>query len=157
MKRTLASLLLLAFTFPAVLAQERVYRCGNEYTNDAALAKARGCKPVDGSHVTVLKGSRAAPGSGFVQNPGLAQTPGPAAPAPAPNMGHTVQKTWAATRDPVSDPAQASGGRSLLESELHHTRPDKQHEDASEGNVPDWRNPQRYLERMMSTWKGQRD
>lgn len=37
-----------------VVAQERIYRCGNEYTNNAAVAKQRNCQVVDGGHVTVV-------------------------------------------------------------------------------------------------------
>jgi hypothetical protein len=36
-------------------AQERVWRCGNEYTNNAAVAKQRGCKVLEGGNVTVVQ------------------------------------------------------------------------------------------------------
>lgn len=36
------------------IAQERIYRCGNEYTNSAAVAKQRNCQVVEGGHVTVV-------------------------------------------------------------------------------------------------------
>ena len=39
-------------------AQERVWRCGNEYTNNATLAQQRGCKIMEGGNVTVVQGSR---------------------------------------------------------------------------------------------------
>ena len=35
-------------------AQERIYRCGNEYTNSATVAKQRNCQVVEGGHVTVV-------------------------------------------------------------------------------------------------------
>jgi hypothetical protein len=41
----------------AVFAQERIYRCGNEYTNSAAQAKQRNCQVVEGGHVTVVHSS----------------------------------------------------------------------------------------------------
>lgn len=41
------------FSMNAV-AQERIYRCGNEYTNSAVVAKQRNCQVVDGGHVTVV-------------------------------------------------------------------------------------------------------
>ena len=37
-----------------VTAQDRIYRCGNEYTNNAAIAKQRNCQVVEGGHVTVV-------------------------------------------------------------------------------------------------------
>jgi hypothetical protein len=39
-------------------ATAQVYRCGNEYLNDAALALSRGCKPLEGGYVTVVPGTR---------------------------------------------------------------------------------------------------
>ena len=48
MKKTLITLLLIAAAVPAVQAQDRIYRCGNEYTNNAQQAKERGCKLVEG-------------------------------------------------------------------------------------------------------------
>lgn len=35
-------------------AWHRIYRCGNEYTNNATQAKERGCRLVEGGNVTVL-------------------------------------------------------------------------------------------------------
>jgi hypothetical protein len=39
-------------------AQERVWRCGNEYTNNAVQAQQRGCKLMEGGNVTVVQGAR---------------------------------------------------------------------------------------------------
>ncbi|MFZ3120430.1 MAG: hypothetical protein WA159_19170, partial [Variovorax sp.] len=39
-------------------AQERVWRCGNEYTNNAADAQKRGCKVMEGGNVTVVQTPR---------------------------------------------------------------------------------------------------
>lgn len=69
MKR-MFSLGLLACTWVTVVtAQEAIYRCGNEYTNNKAQALARGCKLIEGGNVTVVQGPRstvapAKPGSG---------------------------------------------------------------------------------------------
>jgi len=38
----------------ALMAQERIYRCGNEYTNSPAIAKQRNCQVIEGGHVTVV-------------------------------------------------------------------------------------------------------
>ncbi len=43
---------------PAAGAQERVWRCGNEYTNDAVTAQQRGCKVMEGGNITVIQGTR---------------------------------------------------------------------------------------------------
>jgi hypothetical protein len=39
-------------------AQGRIYRCGNTYTNDAAEAKSKNCKAIEGGNVTVVEGTR---------------------------------------------------------------------------------------------------
>lgn len=39
-------------------AQDRIFRCGNEYTNNAADAQARGCKQVAGGNVSVVQGQK---------------------------------------------------------------------------------------------------
>lgn len=39
------------------LAQERIYRCGNEYTNNATVAKAKGCKLMEGGNITIVQGT----------------------------------------------------------------------------------------------------
>jgi hypothetical protein len=36
------------------LAQERIYRCGNEYTNTVTEAQAKDCKLISGGNVTVV-------------------------------------------------------------------------------------------------------
>lgn len=41
-------------------AQERIYRCGNEYTNTVPNAQAKGCKLMEGGNVTVVQGTRPA-------------------------------------------------------------------------------------------------
>ena len=39
------------------LAQARIYRCGNEYTNTVSEAQKGACKLVEGGNVTVFRGS----------------------------------------------------------------------------------------------------
>jgi hypothetical protein len=40
------------------IAQSRIYRCGNTYTNNAAEAQAKGCKLMEGGNITVVEGTR---------------------------------------------------------------------------------------------------
>ncbi len=58
------------FTFLAVglwhaplQAQERIFRCGNEYTNSAQAAQRNDCKPMEGGSVTVVQPPKAVTGS----------------------------------------------------------------------------------------------
>jgi len=53
--------LIILCVFPLCgLTQERIYRCGNEYTNTVPDAKALGCKLMESANVTVVQGTRAA-------------------------------------------------------------------------------------------------
>ena len=72
------------------IAQDRIYRCGNEYTNDAAKARQKGCSAIEGANVTIVQGTRP-------------HNPGAASPAPAPSGGGA-----AAAPRPVRAPAAAS-------------------------------------------------
>ena len=140
MNKTLITLLLIAATVPAVQAQDRIYRCGNEYTNNAQQAKERGCKLVEGGNVTVVQGTRpastAAPAAGGAAAPSSATSP-----ANAPRVSNNEQKS----RD--------SDARAILESELRkaetrHAELLKEYNNgAPERNALDLSNPQRYTER----------
>jgi uncharacterized protein (DUF2147 family) len=87
MKQTLTTLLvIIAAMAPAAWAQDRIYRCGNEYTNNAAQAKERGCKLVEGGNVTVVQGARS-------KASGVAAPGAPAAsPAGAPRVENNDQR-----------------------------------------------------------------
>ncbi|RQO81314.1 hypothetical protein [Acidovorax sp. FJL06] len=137
MKKTLITLLLIASTVPAAWAQDRIYRCGNEYTNNASQAKERGCKLVEGGNVTVVQGSRPASGAAPSSSGSAAAT----SPATAPKVSNNDQK------------ARDSDARAILESELRkaesrHAELVKEYNNgAPERNALDLRNPQRYMER----------
>lgn len=144
MKKTLITLLLIAATAPAAWAQDRIYRCGNEYTNNAQQAKERGCKLVEGGNVTVVQGTRpagaatAAPTTGTGAGAGTAPA---ASPPSAPRVATNDQK------------ARDADARAILESELRkaearHAELVKEYNGgAPERNALDLRNPQRYMER----------
>src|SRR6218665_859863 len=129
MEKTLIPLLLVSAMLPAALAQERIYRCGSEYTNNAAQAKERGCKLMEGGNVTVMQ-----------HNPPPSPPTPPTPPAP-PRTGSSDQK------------ARDADIRAILESELRraearHAELLKEYSDGNpERNAIDLRNPQRRQER----------
>lgn len=139
MKKTLITLLLCAAAVPSAGAQDRIYRCGNEYTNNAQQAKERGCKLVEGGNVTVVQGSR--PGGGAAAPAASGSVASPASPPSAPRVTTSDQK------------ARDSDTRAILESELRkaearHAELVKEYNNgAPERNALDLRNPQRYMER----------
>ena len=49
--------LALVFVLPS-WAQDRIYRCGNEYTNTVTEAQSKNCKLVSGGNVTVVQAAR---------------------------------------------------------------------------------------------------
>uniref|UniRef100_UPI000AD040AB hypothetical protein n=2 Tax=Pseudomonadota TaxID=1224 RepID=UPI000AD040AB len=75
--KTAAPLLLLAASLLALpaLAQERVWRCGNEYTNNATVAQQRGCKVMEGGNVTVVQGASRAALGGAAASTSAARSP----------------------------------------------------------------------------------
>lgn len=135
MNKLLTIVLVFASMAPAAWAQDRIYRCGNEYTNNATQAKERGCKLVEGGNVTVLQGSRPK-ASGAV-----APAATTASPAGAPRVDNNDQR------------ARDADARAILESELRkaearHAELLKEYNDgAPVRNALDLRNPQVYMER----------
>ena len=138
----LSTILCSVLVAPMAWSQDRIYRCGNEYTNNASQARERGCKLVEGGNVTVLQGS--AP-----------RAPAPAsAPAQASNRPAGSATPPAASRMNDSDQrARDADARAILESELRKAESrlaelNKEYNNgAPERNALDLRNPQRYMER----------
>jgi hypothetical protein len=115
-----------------VSSQERIYRCGNEYTNTLPTDKTKGCKLMAGGNITVIKGTR------------------PSASAPlrgaASSAGQRVEASDQKARD--SDVRQilemelkkAQARQADLLKEYNNGEPEKQGSEA--------RNYQKYLDRV---------
>jgi len=118
-------------------AQERIYRCGNEYTNTVPNAKTQGCKLMEGGNVTVVQGT---------PRPTAANSSRSSATSGASSGGQRVDASDQKSRD--------SDARQILESELkkaearqaelfkeyNNGEPEKQGSEA--------RNHQKYLDRV---------
>ena len=145
MKKTLLTLWIIAALPVAAFAQDRIYRCGNEYTNNATQVKERGCKLVEGGNVTVIQGSRPSGGGGAASGGGASAASSSSAtsasPAGAPRVTNNDQR------------ARDSDARAILEAELRkaearHAELVKEYNGGQpERNALDLRNPQRYMER----------
>ena len=131
MKKTLlTSLLALAAVLPGTsgFAQGQIYRCGNEYTNNASDARAQGCKPMTGGNLTIVPGTRAN------------------APARANNSQPRVGAADQRARD--------ADARAILESELSKAQARQTDLLAQYNNGepemlgPEHRNHQKYLDRI---------
>ena len=119
----------------------QVYRCGNEYLNDAALAQSRGCQLVEGGYITVVPGTR-------VYRP-EARTPAQAAPGATATPGVTAQ--W---------PSRDNDARAILLGELKtaQERLAEQQRLYNNGEPeklgPETRNHQLYLDRVNELRQG---
>ncbi len=140
MKKTLVALFSAVALLPMAWSQDRIYRCGNEYTNNATDAKQRGCKVVEGGNVTVLQGgSRASSGGGGASRPSTAAAS--SSPANAPKVDNSDQK------------ARDSDARAILDAELRkaQARLDDLKKEYNDGfpqkSALEMRNPQGYAER----------
>ncbi|MGQ0708361.1 MAG: hypothetical protein ACT4NV_01275 [Rhodoferax sp.] len=116
---------------PVLLAQDRIWRCGNEYTNTVTPEQAKGCKLVSGGNVTVVPAVKPA-----------SPTKAAAAPASAPRVQTDEQK------------AKDADARYILESELKKAEA-RQQELLREYNngepeklASEVRNHQKYIERV---------
>ena len=112
-------------------AEERIYRCGNEYTNTVSEAQAKNCKVISGGNVTVIQSVK------------------PAASVKVANASQSGQRV-----DAADQRAKDSDARLILDSELKRAEA-KQAELLKEYNNgepeklgPETRNQQKYLDRV---------
>ncbi|MGA0572366.1 hypothetical protein ACO2Q9_16750 [Variovorax sp. VNK109] len=141
LKSSIAVAGLLALCGGAV-AQDRIYRCGNEYTNNVNDATARGCKLVEGGNVTVVQ-SQPVPAGGVTNTSAPVRSPAAsAAPAGSPRVDSADQR------------ARDSDARNILEAELRkaETRHSQLLKDYNNGEPEktgiESRNYARYQERV---------
>ena len=108
-------------------AEERIYRCGNEYTNTVSEDQAKTCKLISGGNVTVVQAIK------------------PSA-ARAPASGQRV--------DTVDQRAKDSDARMILEAELKraeakHAELVREYNNGEPERLgPETRNNQKYLDRV---------
>ncbi|MFP5467052.1 MAG: hypothetical protein ACLGG8_05925 [Gammaproteobacteria bacterium] len=120
----------------AAHAQGKIYRCGNEYTNDPKLAKEKGCKLMEGGNITIIQGTTPRASSEGSTGRGSAAAPRPATPASAEQR------------------ARDSDARAILETELRRAqeRLSEARKAYADGNPEkqgiEGRNHQRYLDRV---------
>ncbi|WP_313076418.1 hypothetical protein [Melaminivora sp.] len=139
MQRKTLIVLALACAVLAAQAQDRIYRCGNEYTNNAVQARERGCRLVEGGNVTVVQG----------RPPGAAA---PAVAAPVARAG-ALPAPAGPRVDAADQRARDADARAILDDELRKAEARLADLRAEFNNgMPqrtalELRNPQVYLER----------
>lgn len=133
MKHALLISLTATFFVANGFAQDRIYRCGNEYTNTLPTANKSGCKLIDGGNVTVVQSPRP-----------LAAVP--VRVAAASQAGQRIDSTEQRSRD--------SDARLILDSELRkaEARREELLKEYNNGEPekfgPETRNHQKYLDRV---------
>lgn len=134
MKHAVLIPLLVLLAGPA-LAQDRIYRCGNEYTNTVSAARSKDCKLVEGGNVTVVPGTRPATNPA---EPSRVVT----APPGAPKVDNSEQKARDADARAIleSELRKAEARLAELQKEYNNGEPDKQGGEA--------KNYQKYLDRV---------
>lgn len=140
----LATLALGAAT-TATAQDGRIYRCGNEYTNNPTVAKQRDCKLMEGGNVTIVQGTRGGGGGGGGGGAGSASA----------SSGNVVTAPPAAARiDNDQQKARDADARAILDSELRRAQA-RQAELQREYNNgeperlgAETRNYQKYLDRV---------
>jgi hypothetical protein len=137
-----ASLIFLAGSLLALpaLAQERVWRCGNEYTNNATIAQQKGCKIMEGGNVTVVQGTKTSGGGSASSSSGGSSAA--RSPAGSPRVEGVDQRARDGEARSVleAELKKAEARQAELQKEYNNGEPEKQ---GSEG-----RNYQKYLDRV---------
>ncbi|MCS6811037.1 MAG: hypothetical protein NZ694_07205 [Tepidimonas sp.] len=119
----------LAMLPPALAQGSKIWRCGNEYTNNpGADPVARGCREVQGGNLTIVEGTRPAqPAAGS-----------PASAAAAGNSGQAGARSGGERVAPDQQQQRDQEARRILEQELRRAqeRLEQARADYAEGRPP---------------------
>jgi hypothetical protein len=133
MKHALLIPIAATFLVANSFAQDRIYRCGNEYTNTVPAGQKHNCKLLEGGNVTVVQSQRPAAAA-------------PVRVAAATQSGQRVDAPEQRSRD--------SDARQILESELKRSQARREEllKEYNNGEPeklgPETRNHQKYLDRV---------
>ena len=137
MKYALLIPLAAAFFSVSSFPQERIYRCGNEYTNTVPSDKTRGCKLMEGGNVTVVQGAR--PGASTPARAATAATAGTSG-AKRVDSGEQKSRDSDARQILEAELKKAEARQAELLKEYNNGEPEKQGVEV--------RNYQKYLDRV---------
>jgi len=139
MKSAVSLSLVLLLAAAQAQAQTAIFRCGNTYTNDAHLAKAQGCKPMEGGNVTVVEGTK-------VNTQATVRVSTVPSAAAQPQPGQKVDSGEQKARDAdarlilEAELKKAEARQAELQKEWNNGEPEKM--------GPEHRNHQKYLDRV---------
>ena len=130
----------------AVQAQDVIYRCGNEYTNNPSAAQMSRCRVVEGANVTVVRTQPAA------ASPSLGAPATPTVSVPAPRT--SPSPAGAPRVESAEQRARDADARAILEAELRKSETrladlQKEYNNGEpEKQGSESRNHQKYLDRV---------
>lgn len=101
-----------------VSAQNQIYRCGNEYTNNPVNAQQRGCRLIGGGSLTIV--STAAPASGAATVAPSSARPAAGATPAAPRVSGARSSAEQVSR--AEQRARDSDARQILQNELRRAQ-----------------------------------
>jgi hypothetical protein len=122
------------FLLASSFAQDRIYRCGNEYTNTVPAGQKSNCKLIEGGNVTVVQSQRPTASGAPVRVATAAQS------------GQRIDAPEQRSRD--------SDAKQILESELKRSQSRREEllKEYNNGEPeklgPETRNHQKYLDRV---------
>lgn len=133
-----AAAILLLCSAPALAQGSAVFRCGNEYTNDATYAQKQGCRKLseDESNVTIIRSTT------------------PAAPPAASNGATSGGRSPSSSGSSVSQQQRDAEKRDILQGELNSAQKRLDELNAEYNNGvpvkmgPEHKNHQKYLDRV---------
>jgi len=136
-RRLCLAALCLLFAGSDGLAQQGIYRCGNEYTNVVSDPAARGCKLVQAANVTVVPAARTQPPAARAGNDSAS-----AATMPRPKVDASDQKARDADARQIlmAELKKAEARQADLAREYNNGEPDRRSDET--------RNYQKYLDRV---------
>ena len=125
-------------------AQSRVYRCGNEYTNNISRIEQGGCTPLTGGNPTIVR-------AGAVRTSSVTRHPSTARRIPLTTSDATTPK---ATVESSTQRTRDEGARGILQMELDKatqrlTELQKEYKSGNPEKLgPETSNHQKYLDRV---------
>lgn len=136
----------------ATNAQAKIYRCGNEYTNDANYAMKNGCDVMTGGNVTIVQGTRSDTDAGMAAG-SKDYTVASELNRKRAALPKSVSQAKARRVSNVKQQQRDRDTRSILEAELQQakTRLSEMEKEYNNGKPERWgseRNYQKYLDRV---------
>jgi hypothetical protein len=136
-------LIVVAIPVQSTWAQDSIFRCGNEYTNNAVEAKERGCKTLQGGNITIVPATKIP-----------VTLHSPVATSKSPSTASASSPAGSPKVDPADQRTRDTNAKAILDSELRRTEArltelQKEYNNGEPDKMgAETRNHQKYLDRV---------